>query len=41
MKLEKAQLLENKQPSVVDDDNEVGDGKTVIVVDTLNVGGPV
>ena len=28
--------MENKQPSVVDDDNEVGDGKTVIVVDTVN-----
>ena len=41
MKSEKALLLENKQPSVVDDDNEVGDGKTVIVVDTVNFGGPV
>ena len=33
--------LENKQPSVVHDDNEVGVGKTVIVVDTVHVGDPV
>ena len=33
--------MENKQPSVVDDDNEVSVGKTVIVVDTVLVDDPV